>query len=253
VQLDARWYNPHSSRFQQPDYWNLRNTHLPTAIQHELMRFTGLNTSQLLNDPGQQLAYGYVSGNPIRYVDHNGLVVANVVGAVAGGLLDAGIQLGEIAFSNNKSLSDFDVTQVVINAAAGAVGAGIGSNITKLATKVGNAFATPTGAKVAAKVTDILSNALSGAVIGGTAGTVNDARLGKEVTKDSIVEHATLGAIVGATAVLTGPSGVTDSFGEYSLTPKLPKQELNSALVAQSTISNSNGLLAKIVDTKDCE
>ncbi|WP_341829454.1 RHS repeat-associated core domain-containing protein [Vibrio gelatinilyticus] len=67
VQLDARWYNPHSSRFQQPDYWNLRNTHLPAAIQHELVRFTGLNTAQLLNDPSQQLAYGYVSGNPLGY------------------------------------------------------------------------------------------------------------------------------------------------------------------------------------------
>ncbi|MCJ2376895.1 RHS repeat-associated core domain-containing protein [Vibrio sp. ZSDZ34] len=73
VQMDARWYNPHTHRFQHPDYWNLKNTYLPAEIQNELMRFTGLNTAQLLNDPSQQLAYGYVSGNPLRYIDPWGL------------------------------------------------------------------------------------------------------------------------------------------------------------------------------------
>ncbi|MCZ4371094.1 hypothetical protein O4H50_04775 [Vibrio diazotrophicus] len=69
VHLDARWYNPHTSRFVQPDYWNLKNTYLPAEIQHELTRFTGLNASQLLRDPNQQLAYGYVSGNPLTWVE----------------------------------------------------------------------------------------------------------------------------------------------------------------------------------------
>ncbi|MGD8234277.1 RHS repeat domain-containing protein [Vibrio sp. TRT 1302] len=75
VHFDARWYNPHTSRFVQPDYWNLKNTYLPSEIQHELMRYTGLNASQLLRDPSQQLAFGYVSGNPLSWVDPFGLCI----------------------------------------------------------------------------------------------------------------------------------------------------------------------------------
>ncbi len=37
------------------------------------MQFTGVNTQQLLNDPSQQMAYGYVRGNPLKYVDPYGL------------------------------------------------------------------------------------------------------------------------------------------------------------------------------------
>lgn len=73
VHLDARWYNPHTQRFVQPDLWNFRNTGLPSDIQHELMRFTGLDTAQLLRDPSQQVAYGYVSGNPLAWTDWLGL------------------------------------------------------------------------------------------------------------------------------------------------------------------------------------
>ncbi len=77
VHLDARWYNPHTSRFVQPGYGNLKNTYLPTEIQHELMRFTGLNANQLLRDPSQQLAYGYVSGNPLVCVDLFGVKLSS--------------------------------------------------------------------------------------------------------------------------------------------------------------------------------
>ncbi|WP_164744054.1 RHS repeat-associated core domain-containing protein, partial [Saccharospirillum alexandrii] len=78
VHLDARWYNPHTQRFMQPDLWNFRNTGLPSEIQHELMRFTGLDTAQLLRDPSQQMAYGYVSGNPLAWVDWLGLCETRV-------------------------------------------------------------------------------------------------------------------------------------------------------------------------------
>lgn len=71
--LDARWYNPYTQRFNQPDYWSFNNTGLPKAVQHELMRFTGLNTAQLLRDPAQQMRYGYVSSNPLTLVDLSGL------------------------------------------------------------------------------------------------------------------------------------------------------------------------------------
>lgn len=71
--LDARWYNPYTQRFNQPDYWNFSNTGLPKAVQHELMQFTGLNTALLLRDPAQQMRYGYVRSNPLRYLDPFGL------------------------------------------------------------------------------------------------------------------------------------------------------------------------------------
>jgi len=37
------------------------------------MQFTGLNTAQLLQDPAQQMRYGYVRSNPLGYLDPFGL------------------------------------------------------------------------------------------------------------------------------------------------------------------------------------
>jgi len=75
--LDARWYNPYTQRFNQPDYWSFNNTGLPKAVQHELMRFTGLNTAQLLRDPAQQMRFSYARQNPLISNDIYGLAIAD--------------------------------------------------------------------------------------------------------------------------------------------------------------------------------
>jgi len=46
---------------------------LPLEVQHELLRFSRLDTTQLLSDPSQQLAYGYVAGNALAWNDQMGL------------------------------------------------------------------------------------------------------------------------------------------------------------------------------------
>ena len=55
------------------------------AVRHELMRFTGLDTAQLLKDPGQQMGYGYVSGNPLGWNDLLGLVTKPAQGPITSG------------------------------------------------------------------------------------------------------------------------------------------------------------------------
>ena len=46
---------------------------MPLEVQHELLRFSRLDTTQLLTDPSQQLAYGYVAGNALAWNDQMGL------------------------------------------------------------------------------------------------------------------------------------------------------------------------------------
>ena len=46
---------------------------MPLEVQHELLRFSRLDTQQLLADPSQQLAYGYVAGNALAWNDQMGL------------------------------------------------------------------------------------------------------------------------------------------------------------------------------------
>lgn len=71
--MDARWYDAQKARFLQPDQYNHANLMLPKGAQSELMRYIGRSQSDLLRDPAQQMRYGYVSGNPLRWVDPLGL------------------------------------------------------------------------------------------------------------------------------------------------------------------------------------
>ena len=80
VHLDARWYNPQTTRFIQPDLWNFASTGLPQEVQHEVMQFAGLNVNQLLLDPGQQMKYGYVKSVPLNGTDPFGLRYSECAG-----------------------------------------------------------------------------------------------------------------------------------------------------------------------------
>lgn len=73
IHMDARWYNPQLGRWLQPDYYSFGQLALPQSARHKLLASTQLNTAGLLRDPSQQMAYGYVAGNPLRWVDPMGL------------------------------------------------------------------------------------------------------------------------------------------------------------------------------------
>ncbi|TGG89365.1 hypothetical protein E4656_20125 [Natronospirillum operosum] len=76
IHMDARWYSPQQGRWLQPDYYSFSQLALPQSARHQLLGSTTLNTQHLLRDPGQQMRYGYVAGNPLRWVDPMGLEIA---------------------------------------------------------------------------------------------------------------------------------------------------------------------------------
>jgi hypothetical protein len=100
------------------------------------------------------------------------------LGAFIGGVLDAGLQLAEIALDDGKSLSDFSVTSVLTSAAAGAVGVGLVSKIGKIgkigrlgkeALEAGADTATSIGSSLA-KGEDISASGVLADVVGGKIG-----------------------------------------------------------------------------------
>ncbi|MDN3649166.1 RHS repeat-associated core domain-containing protein [Reinekea marina] len=87
--MDARWYNPKVGRFIQPDQYNHANLMLPKGAQSELMRYIGRTQSDLLKDPSQQMRYGYVSGNALRWVDPLGLAPDKEIDVVGFVVIDS--------------------------------------------------------------------------------------------------------------------------------------------------------------------
>ena len=134
--LDARWYNPYTQRFNQPDYWSFNNTGLPAAVQHELMRITGLNTAQLLQDPAQQMRYGYANNNPTSHSDLTGLcpgcavaiayVVEQTPGALISGAATFGVEYAktdDLWESTKKAATAFALSYATAGATVPAVAA----------------------------------------------------------------------------------------------------------------------------------
>jgi len=129
VQMDARFYDPKTSRFIQPDVFNFANLALPQNSRHELLQYLGLQTEDLLVDPAQQLRYGYASGNPLRWVDPMGLIgestIVNIVSwLVSGETADSHVEKALFGASTDLSrpASSATVTASGIVSAAVSVG-----------------------------------------------------------------------------------------------------------------------------------
>ena len=116
--------------------------------------------------------------NPVFNTDPNG-DCPWCIGAAVSATLDAGIQLTEIALSEQKSLSDFKWGDVAIAAAAGAAGVGIAARMDKVV-KVASA-----ANRVSKPVLKLATSAATDAVI--SAGT-QKAKTGSIDVTDLIID-----------------------------------------------------------------
>ncbi len=89
-----------------------------------------LSTDPEVEEFPDETPYNNNQNNPIVNTDPNG-DCPWCIGALVGAAVDAGLQLAEIGFSDDKSLSDFRWKSVAVSFASGAIGVGIASKIDK--------------------------------------------------------------------------------------------------------------------------
>jgi len=222
--LDARWYNPYTQRFNQPDYWSFNNTGLPLDTRHELMRVTGLSTALLLRDPAQQMRYGYAGGNALNSIDLTGL-------CPAGGLI-----CGAVAVASSY----------VIKKTPGAVVSGLanfnssiaqGENLTDAIDKGLYAFATGylPGDKLSAVAVKTYTGSLVGtALVDGESVTTVDAQIKAAI--------ATSGAILINYPINNFITGMTPTIGQMVLgeTTALSYEFLANGVVNFPSVAEQN-------------
>jgi len=133
--------------------------------------------------------YAAFENNPVNKIDPRGLLVWHIVGAIAGGGLDLGVQL----IQNGGSFSKVNWTSVAVSTVAGVAGVGLGGQVAKLTTSLA---ARP----VMQIATRAVLNGAGSAVIGAGGQMVNNA-----------VDGEKLGTNVGKAAALSGTFGAAGS------------------------------------------
>jgi RHS repeat-associated protein len=172
--FNARTYDQQLGRFMQIDPW------------------IEVGTQEMLTP------YQFSGNNPIRYNDPDGKCPW-CVGALIGGLVDAGLQLTEIALTD-KPLSEFSVKSVLVSAAAGALSSGI-SSIAKIKqastiVKIGVELATDAGVSAGSQLANdgqvslkkTFVDVVAGQVVGRAAGALVEKKVANSAAAGQLKE-----------------------------------------------------------------
>ncbi len=99
------------------------------TYDHQVGRFIQIDPIPEEGDQEELTPYQFSGNNPSTFNDPNGKCPW-CIGAIVGGVIDAGIQLAEVALTDKK-LSQFSFSSVLVSATAGAIGVGIATKIDK--------------------------------------------------------------------------------------------------------------------------